>query len=166
MSAKTVTTSKGSQLPLLNLKGKEYLQVAYRLQWLSDDNPRYAIETKFLALDETRAVAQAVVTILDANNQVVRRATATKTENAASFGDYAEKSETGAIGRALAMIGLGTQHALADLDEGERIVDSPLEATKKVAPTSTKSNEPQGSTTSATTSRPAPFRSRLKRGSS
>jgi hypothetical protein len=54
------------------------------------------------------------------------RATGTKSENAASFADYIEKAETGAIGRALAALGYGTQFA-PDLDEAHRIVDAPVE---------------------------------------
>src|SRR5204863_9934179 len=51
--------------------------------------------------------------------------TGTKSEKAASFPDYIEKAETGAIGRALAALGYGTQFA-PELDEEHRIVDSPV----------------------------------------
>ncbi len=54
------------------------------------------------------------------------RATGTKSEKAASFPDFIEKAETGAIGRALAALGYGTQFA-PDLDEAHRIVDSPVD---------------------------------------
>jgi hypothetical protein len=54
------------------------------------------------------------------------RATGTKSENAANFPDFAEKAETGAIGRALAGLGYGTQFA-PELNEAHRIVDSPVE---------------------------------------
>ncbi len=54
------------------------------------------------------------------------RATGTKSENAANFQDYIEKAETGAIGRALAALGYGTQFA-PELNEEHRIVDSPVE---------------------------------------
>ena len=53
-------------------------------------------------------------------------ATGTKSEKAASFPDYIEKAETGAIGRALAALGYGTQFA-PDLDEQHRIVDAPVD---------------------------------------
>lgn len=128
MSKKTVKTEKGTALPLVNLKGKEYLMVAYRLQWLTEKEARYIIDTKILTSDEEHATVQAKVSILNEEGKLVRQATATKTEESKSFGDFMEKAETGAIGRALAMLGFGTQHALADLDEGERIVDSPLKA--------------------------------------
>jgi hypothetical protein len=59
--------------------------------------------------------------------------TGTKSEKAASFPDFIEKAETGAIGRALAALGFGTQFA-PELDEQHRIVDSP------VARTSSSSN--------------------------
>src|SRR5947209_7823254 len=55
------------------------------------------------------------------------KATATKSEKAASFGDYLEKAETGAVGRALAMLGFGTQFTGDDLDEQHRIVDAPVD---------------------------------------
>ena len=50
----------------------------------------------------------------------------TKMEDFRGFPDYIEKSETGAIGRALAACGFGTQFA-PDLDEidANRFVDSP-----------------------------------------
>jgi hypothetical protein len=54
--------------------------------------------------------------------------TGTKSEKAASFPDFIEKAETGAIGRALAALGFGTQFA-PELDEQHRIVDSPVART-------------------------------------
>src|SRR5207244_7317493 len=54
-------------------------------------------------------------------------ATATKSEKAASFPDYIEKAETGAVGRALAMLGYGTQFTGDELNEEHRIVDAPVD---------------------------------------
>ena len=131
----TVKTEKGTELPLLSLKGKMYLMVAYRLQWLSEKYDNYTISTHFPVLNDDQTVATTCVKILDKDGKVLREATATKRETKKDFPDHTEKAETAAIGRALSMLGLGTQHALSDLDEGERIVDSPL---VKVAPTSTQ----------------------------
>jgi hypothetical protein len=179
MSKNDVVKNKnGREYPLMDIKGKKYLQVAYRLQWLSDDNANYVIDTSFLALTDDRAVAKAVVTILNEQGQMIRRASATKAEDGSSFPDFAEKAETGAVGRALAMLGFGTQHAVSDLDEGTRIVDSPLESkatakvttanttTAKVTKLATKTEvaettpEVEEKTTS---NKPAPFKARLKR---
>lgn len=129
--AKTFTTEAGTELPLIQLKGKDYLQVASRLVWFNEKEKNFAINTDFLKLDDDQSVCRAVVTVIDASG-ARRSATATKRETKQDFGDFAEKSETGAIGRALALLGYGTQFATADLDEGSRIVDSP-QATKVVA---------------------------------
>jgi ssDNA-binding Zn-finger/Zn-ribbon topoisomerase 1 len=52
-------------------------------------------------------------------------------ESKRDFGDFIEKAETKAVGRALAMLGYGTQFAADELDEGQRIVDSPEERNRK-----------------------------------
>lgn len=114
-------TPKGTQLPMLQLKGKDYLQVAHRLVWFREEKPEWTIETEFPILQPDHSLARA--TIKDEKGRII--ATAHKREDAKHFLDHAEKAETGAIGRALALIGYGTQFA-PELDEGERIVDSPL----------------------------------------
>lgn len=131
---KTVKTSKGTELPLINLKGKDYLMVAYRLQWLTEDVPNYVIDTNFLVVNDEQTVCRALVQIFDKDGKLIRSASATKRETKKDFSDHTEKAETAAVGRALSMLGFGTQHALSDLDEGTRIVDSPLEATPKSLP--------------------------------
>ncbi len=52
---------------------------------------------------------------------------------------HLEKSETGAIGRALALCGFGTQFT-PELDEGERLADSPLQSPPS------RPKQPQGAT--------------------
>lgn len=107
--------------PLIKLKGKDYLQVAYRIQWLNDENKSFNIQTEFIHIGDDFAVCKAKVTVGD------KYAEATKREDKGHFQDFIEKSETGAIGRALAILGMGTQFCIPDLDEEDRIVDSPLE---------------------------------------
>jgi hypothetical protein len=118
---KEFKTPKGTTLPLLNLKGKDYLQAAYRIVWFREERPTWHIETEYIVLKEDHAVAKA--TIKDDQGHIM--ATAHKQESARGFADFIEKAETGAIGRALAMVGFGTQFAV-EFDEDERIVDSPL----------------------------------------
>jgi len=139
----TLKTKKGSILPLVNLKGKEYLMVAYRLQWLSEDVNRYDIETATVVKTDTSATVMATIRIYDDEGKQLRLATARKTESSKDFPDFEEKAETGSIGRALAMLGFGTQHALADLEEGTRIVDSPLQNTKSMTVENAKAHNLQ-----------------------
>ena len=126
---KSVTTPAGTVLPLTNLKGKAYLMVAHRLQWFNEVERNFNITTEFLEINENYTVARATVVVRDDKGTVLRSAQATKRETKADFSDHTEKAETSAIGRALAILGYGTQFALADLDEGERLADSPLVAT-------------------------------------
>jgi len=133
----SVKTKAGTELPLLNLKGKDYLQVAHRILWAREEMPDIGIETEIVSHDDDKSIVRA--TIRDASGRVL--ATATKHETRQGFGDHLEKAETGAIGRALALIGFGTQFAV-ELDEGERVVDAPLPKTSPVSNTSSAARSP------------------------
>jgi hypothetical protein len=119
---KTYKTHQGTELPLLNLRGRDYLEVKFRLVWFREEHPDWSIETEYVSTTEKSACARAV--IRDASGRCV--ATSHKFENESGFPDFMEKAETGAIGRALALIGYGTQFCADELDEGSRIVDSPV----------------------------------------
>jgi hypothetical protein len=130
--SRVFSTAKGTELPLLNLRGSDYLEVKYRLVWFREEHPTWSIETEFVSITDRAACARAV--IRDDSGRVI--ATSHKAESSASFPDFMEKAETGAIGRALALIGFGTQFCADDLDEGERIVDSPVASPGVVKATS------------------------------
>ena len=123
-------TPKGTELPLANIKGKPYLQVAHRLVWFREEHPTWGIETFAASITETSARFQGI--IKDEAGRVI--AMATKQEDKAGFFDFVEKAETGAIGRALALCGYGTQFA-PELEEGERLVDSPIQPATPSTPT-------------------------------
>src|SRR5258708_10434927 len=136
---------------LIQLKSKQgsqdYLPVAWRLVWFREANPNGTIETEEVIVDLDREVtveayvwnqekrrsekvqktaagyARFKAVITDGKGG---RATGTGSECAADFGDYIEKAETKAVGRALAMLGYGTQFA-PELNEEHRIVDSPVD---------------------------------------
>lgn len=124
MNMRNYRTAKGTELPLLNLRGKEYLEVKYRLVWFREDHPDWSIETELMSVTDVSAYARA--TIRDEAGRVI--ATSHKYESIKGFPDFIEKAETGAIGRALALIGYGTQFCADELDEGARIVDAPVPA--------------------------------------
>lgn len=123
---KTVKTEKGTVLPLISLKGKDYLQVAHRLQWFVEQNTRYTISTEFVSITTDETVARVTINLFDTQGVLVKTVQGTKRESKKDFNDHTEKAETGALGRALISLGYGTQYALSDLDEGSRIVDSPV----------------------------------------
>lgn len=111
---------------LMDLKGKSYLQVMWRLVWFREDKPLWCIDTNLEQLTENHAVFSAK--IYDENG--VQKSAGYGSESVKDFRDFIEKAETKAVGRALAMLGYGTQFA-PEMDEGERIVDSPVAIPKK-----------------------------------
>ena len=116
----------GTELPLMNIKGKPYLQVAHRLVWFRKDHPEGTIKTKVYKLADKGVIMKA--TVKDRGGRIL--AQAHKKETVEGFGDYIEKAETGAIGRALAMCGYGTQFE-PEFDEGDRLADAPMARAKK-----------------------------------
>lgn len=104
---------------LTKVNGKDYLQVMWRLVWLRSEYPEAQITTQLISHTDTQAVFSAQVSLPGGGIS-----TGHGSETPGDFPDYLEKAETKAVGRALAMLGYGTQFA-PEVDEGTRIVDSP-----------------------------------------
>lgn len=109
---------------MMPLKGKQYLEVKWRLVWFREDHPDWCIDTKLERFDPEKNHAIFSCKIFDENG--VQKSAGYGSESVKDFADFIEKAETKAIGRALAMLGYGTQFA-PELEEGERIVDAPVE---------------------------------------
>lgn len=130
------TTQKGTVLPIRDLKGKEYLDVAYRIQWFREEHPDWSISTK-CEVNLEKKTCLSFCEIRDDKGKLV--STAHKFEFSGSFAFFVEKAETGAIGRALALCGYGTQFTNEfdhedPSDPNNSLADSPLEATKHNRP--------------------------------
>lgn len=110
---------------LMKIQGKVYLPVAQRIVWFREVHPDWGIETQSLEINSEKQYAIFQATIRNEQGRIM--AMATKREDVKGFGDFIEKSETGAVGRALALCGFGTQFD-ASLHEGvDRVADSPQE---------------------------------------
>ncbi len=104
--------------------GRTYLPVSARIVWFREEHPDWSIETEAVEINHEKQYAIFRARICDGEGKLM--ATGTKKEDVKGFGDWIEKSETGAVGRALALCGFGTQFA-PELDEagGGRFADSP-----------------------------------------
>jgi hypothetical protein len=97
---------------LIDLRGKPYLPVMWRLVWLREDAPESRIITEMITRTGDEAVFKCEVTRIQ-EGTVTGSATGWGTETRGDFGDFTEKAETKSIGRALAALGYGAEH-----DEG------------------------------------------------
>ncbi|HZJ58226.1 MAG TPA: hypothetical protein VFD89_08325 [Clostridia bacterium] len=101
----------------------DYLEIKWRMVWFREnnfENTQTIVLDKIIDIDNRFAYFELQVTDTKGNVEV-----GIGSETGEDFRDYIEKAYTKAYGRALAALGYGTQFA-PDLEEGERIADSPV----------------------------------------
>lgn len=102
--------------------GRLYLPAAQRLVWFRDECPEWGIETVLIEGGQEAGFATVRATVHNQDGRLI--ASGLKTETRQDFpAGWVEKAETGAIARALAVAGFGTQFS-PELDEGD-VADSP-----------------------------------------
>jgi len=107
------------------IRHDEYLEVKWRLVWFREKCPHGSIITEVVLLDWDKGVCIHRAHVGDGEGGI---ATGTGTETRKAFEDFVEKSETRAVGRALAALGIGTQFVGEELSEGEHVADAPVTA--------------------------------------
>jgi hypothetical protein len=143
---------------LMQLKGRDYLNVQNRLLWFIRDQRAfisgglarvpYVIQTELVELEREAGFAHFKTYVRDV---LGNESTMYGSESAKDFGDFAEKASTKSLGRALLALGYGTAFA-PEMDEGERVVDAPVERKR----TGTRSTaEPAGRLVPTAASAPA-----------
>lgn len=136
---------------LTKVGSADYLEVKWRLAWLRAEHPDAIIETEQVKVippgydpEGTRvgwALFKARVTIPGGGSS-----TGWGSEDIHGFGEFIEKAETKALGRALAALGFGTQFSGRDWEHGG-IVDSPVKNDPPPparSPQETAATTPQG----------------------
>jgi hypothetical protein len=89
---------------LRKLNGKDYLDVRWRLLWLRSEHPEAAVLTELVKHESGLALFRARVSLREGGE-----ATGWGSETASDVPEYIEAAETKALGRALAVLGYGTQ---------------------------------------------------------
>jgi len=124
---------------IMNMRGKDYLEVKWRIVWFRDEHPSGAIVTELASTDPV--VMKAIIS--DEEGRILATGYGTPKTQGIASGRPFEGAETAAIGRALAVAGYGTQ--FTGEDEGEHLADSPTTKPAKVtappAPTSVDKTE-------------------------
>ncbi len=130
----------------------DYLPVAPRLIWFRAHHPEGEIFTDVEVKDDA-AIAKARVVV---NGKTLGSGSGYCTLQ--MWQRYPEKAETTAIGRALAAAGFGTQFCGDEFDEGEDIVDSPIDLPK--------ARNPAGGAAATSSTTAAPARAAAPNGAS
>lgn len=111
---------------MMTLQRKSYLPVAARVVWFREQFPAesgWCVNTMLVDGGYEKKFAVYRCEITDPQGRLV--ASGHNVEEVKGFGDFMQKAETGAIGRAMAALGFGT---MAALEEGaDNVVDSPVE---------------------------------------
>ena len=125
-----------SGLSRVNIRGKEYVEVAARIQGFWQLYPEGSIVTQLLSDDGKRCMFLAQC--LDANGHVLATGHAYEIQgrgvNATS---YIENCETSAVGRALGILGIGSTESIASAEEVSNAVaqqEAPKQAQKPQQP--------------------------------
>jgi hypothetical protein len=131
---------KDPQTGQWSVRQDDYLEVKWRLVWFREQFPHGSIMTETILLDWDKGVCIHRAHVGDGEGGM---ATGTGTETRKSFEDFVEKSETRAIGRALAALGIGTQFVGEELSEGEHVADAPVTSLPPIPPTNGHKPEPK-----------------------
>tara|TARA_A100001201_G_scaffold124705_1_gene108861 strand:+ start:2589 stop:3122 length:534 start_codon:yes stop_codon:yes gene_type:complete len=102
-----------------NIRGKQYVEVNERIKFFrqEDEYKNWTISTEFTALDSEMCVCKCI--IADTSQRVVATGHAHEERSSSHINktSYVENCETSAIGRALAMMGIGIDTSIASANE-------------------------------------------------
>lgn len=131
-----MTTRKevNDRLTRTNIKGREYIDVAQRVQGFWELYPEGRISTEMTADDGKRCVFKAEVYAAKDTPWPIATGHAYEVNNGRGVNatSYIENCETSAVGRALGMLGIGSTDSIASADEvSAAIAQKPAEAAQK-----------------------------------
>jgi hypothetical protein len=104
-----------------NIRGKQYVEVNERIKFFRQEEQykNWGILTDFPLIDSEQCMC--VCTITTPDGQAVSQGTAHEVRGASNINktSYVENCETSAVGRALAMLGIGIDTSIASANEVE-----------------------------------------------
>lgn len=107
-----------------NIRGKQYVEVNERIKFFRQEEQykNWTIMSELTALDSEQCVCKA--TIADSSGRVIATGHAHEVQGASNINktSYVENCETSAIGRALAMLGIGIDTSIASANEVQEAI--------------------------------------------
>ncbi len=107
-----------------NIRGKQYVEVNERIKYLRQEPKfeKYGIRTEFPLIDSDQCLCCA--SIINDCGEVVAQGHAHEVRGSSNINktSYVENCETSAVGRALAMLGIGIDSSIASANEVEEAI--------------------------------------------
>ena len=102
-----------------NIRGKQYVEVNERIKFFrqEDQYKNWGIHTEFPMLTVDECLCRASIVDADGHTVAVGHAHEVKTASNINKTSYVENCETSAVGRALAMLGIGIDASIASANE-------------------------------------------------
>jgi len=139
-----------------NIRGKQYVEVNERIKFFrqEDEYKNWTISTEFTALDSEMCVCRAI--IADLNQRIVASGHAHEEKASGHINktSYVENCETSAIGRALAMMGIGIDTSIASANEVTEAIakqEAPKKTLSSTKPAAKKAAKPAAKKPAAST---------------
>jgi len=119
-----------------NIRGKQYVEVNERIKFFRQEEQykNWGIHTEFPMLTADECLCRASIVDADGHTVAVGHAHEVKTASNINKTSYVENCETSAVGRALAMLGIGIDASIASANEVQDAIaqqESGIDLTKK-----------------------------------
>tara|TARA_Y100000385_G_scaffold163034_1_gene168981 strand:+ start:1235 stop:1810 length:576 start_codon:yes stop_codon:yes gene_type:complete len=102
-----------------NIRGKQYVEVNERIKFFRQEEQykNWSLITEFTVLDDAQCVCKA--SVADPEHRIISVGHAREVQGSSNINktSYVENCETSAIGRALAMLGIGIDTSIASANE-------------------------------------------------
>jgi|TARA_Y100000015_G_scaffold10494_1_gene9998 hypothetical protein len=120
-----------------NIRGKQYVEVNERIKFFrqEDQYKNWGIHTEFPMLTDAECLCRASIVDADGHTVAVGHAHEVKTASNINKTSYVENCETSAVGRALAMLGIGIDVSIASANEVQDAIAQQDSAPAKPAAT-------------------------------
>jgi hypothetical protein len=133
------------QFKTTNIRGKQYVEVNERIKFFRQEEQykNWGIHTEFPMLTDAECLCRASITDPQGTIVAVGHAHEVKTASNINKTSYVENCETSAVGRALAMLGIGIDTSIASANEVETAIaqsEQPRD-TKPSSPAKKSGNE-------------------------
>ena len=112
------------KLKTINIKGKEYVPVAERVRYFSENYPKGMITTEIITHENGLVLMQAIIIpdIDSPNRKFTGYAQEEKGKGLVNTLSYIENCESSAVGRALGFAGIGIDTSIASADEISNVI--------------------------------------------